>query len=249
MTDQGSPGAEDDDTPAPPEADTSPGIAGASSQGTDRTEASDGEVTEGSTDLRTKPILEWTKDDWRRWVEGSSDLTASASRGNGGTGADPSGGATELPVVPVSVAPKPEEAVATEPAVPAEGPEPGAGDDVVATAPVHEEVSAPPGPIPEAEAEAAAETETEKALAPEPVTEAKAVETETETPPTPAAPPSGSAREPGLVQRVVRQPRIRPQARSALGLMALCVVVGVVLAGLVTVALVVAALALQSAVG
>ncbi len=75
MTDHSDP-RQHDEPPARPEV---PGPA-------DRGEASAEEGVGGPwADLRTKPILEWTREDWRRWVEGPAEPISAS---NGGTPAE-----------------------------------------------------------------------------------------------------------------------------------------------------------------
>ncbi len=110
----------------------------------DQREAADGVDTTvpggEAVDLAEKPVLEWSNDDWKRWIEGSEGASLAATEAPGAAG-----GAED--VAPVEAAPEP--AVGeTDPVVvtaePEFEPEPAfvaesGPDDVDATTPVEED--------------------------------------------------------------------------------------------------------------
>lgn len=228
------------------------------------------------TDLRAKPVLEWDREDWRRWVEGPLGERSDASDRPAG---DPDGHHPGAPADGAEVGAGPPE-VEELPGAGREWmmpDEPLPDSDITLLVPPLEVVTpseerpapvpeqrpelegaASPGPPPEAPVGAPPPSDEDRAP-PEPTRAVEArprheeeeeeEDEEDEDEPGPERPGSPVTRA-GRRQRGSRAiADAGTQVRSALELVVLSVVVGTVLAGLVTVALVMAGLALRRAVG
>ena len=208
--------------------------------------------------LRAKPILEWDKEDWRRWAEGPRTQPAATSAPSETL---PSAGADLAPLVharpepPAPVVEAPELSSPGHADRPEEGPAQGRQRVGLHESPPAGDADSSPAPA--EEAPVASEPPPTKAMpVPDPPTFG-----EQEAPPGPPAEDEARAATAGSRSPLVHANRSGPipraaarlgggtQVRSALELAVLSLVVGTILAGLVAVALVVAGMALRRAVG
>ncbi|HVL92087.1 MAG TPA: hypothetical protein VM264_01965 [Acidimicrobiales bacterium] len=197
-------------------------------------------------DLATKPVLEWTADDWARWAEGAIGPAVAVPEPRTPVTPRAAPEPETQPVAEVEIQPAPPEAPVAEPKrwyppPPVAEPEP---------VPVSEPAAEPePVPVagPEAQGEAASAwwasrppPELEPAPVPAPPPQ-RTVPPESRAAPRPGRPAHRRQAPPGVP--------VERRLRSAAGLLLTSVVMGAVLASLVTVALFVTTVVLQGLTG